>query len=86
MALVSWKAAVGGDWSTAADWSTNSVPTSADNVKFGLVGNYLVTVTHAQTANSLDFNAPGAQLVESSSRTITTGIASRATHAISRSM
>ena len=65
MALVFWRAAVGGDWSTAADWSTNTVPSPADNVEFELVGNYLVTVTNAQTANSLTFNAPGAQLIES---------------------
>jgi autotransporter-associated beta strand protein len=71
MALVFWKAAVSGDWSTAADWSTNTVPSSADNVEFDLIGNYLVTVTHAQTANSLDFNAPGAQLVESSTGKLT---------------
>jgi autotransporter-associated beta strand protein len=73
MALVTWKAAVSGDWSTAARWSTNTVPSSVDDADINLIGNYLVTVTLAEAANSLDFNAPGAQLVESSTGKLTLG-------------
>ena len=39
MALIKWKAAVNGDWSTATDWSTGTVPTAADYAAINLVGN-----------------------------------------------
>ena len=73
MALIKWKAAVNGDWSTAADWSTGTVPTIADDAAINLVGNYTVTVTSAQSATSLDFNAAGAALVESATGKLTLG-------------
>jgi autotransporter-associated beta strand protein len=71
MALIKWKAAVNGDWSTATDWSTGAVPTAADDAAINLVGNYTVTVTNAHAANTLDFNAPGALLVESATGRLT---------------
>ena len=64
MALVTWKTAVSGNWSTAANWSGGAVPSAGDDVEVALIGNYKVTVTAAEVANSLHFNAPGAQFVE----------------------
>ena len=71
MALIKWKAAVSGDWATATEWSTGTLPTAADDVAINLVGNYTVTVTNAQIANTLDFNAPGATLVQSATGKLT---------------
>src|SRR5215475_6296774 len=71
MALIKWKAAVNGDWSTATDWSTGTVPTAADDVAINLVGNYTLTVTNPHAAKTLDFNAPGALLIESATGRLT---------------
>ena len=65
MAIITWKNAVSGNWSDAADWSNDTVPTSTDEAEFLATGNYTVTVTSAETANALLFEAPGAELVES---------------------
>jgi hypothetical protein len=65
MAIFTWRAAVSGDWSDAADWSNDTVPTSLDEAEFLAAGNYTVTFTSADTANALLFDAPGAELVES---------------------
>jgi hypothetical protein len=45
MALTKWKAAASGDWSTAAECSTGTVPTAADDVAINRLGNYTVAVT-----------------------------------------
>src|SRR5580700_7639757 len=39
----SWKSAVSGSWSTAADWSSGSVPTNSDDVCITVPGTYTVT-------------------------------------------
>jgi autotransporter-associated beta strand protein len=63
MATITWKNPVTGDWTAASDWSI-SVPTSTDDAVIGQIGNYVVTITSADVANSLTFNAPGATLFE----------------------
>src|SRR5262249_6520368 len=73
MALVTWKAAVSGNWSRPANWSTNTVPAASDAVEFDLIGDYVATVTTAQTAYLLDFNTPRARLVARSTGELTLG-------------
>jgi hypothetical protein len=64
MAAISWKNPVSGDWDVATNWSTDTVPTSADDVTISASGAYTVTVSGADAANSLTFSAPSASLVE----------------------
>src|SRR5580698_8937341 len=64
MTAISWKNEVYGDWSTPADWSTNTVPGSGDAVTISISGPYVVTITSAAFANSLTFSASQASLVE----------------------
>ena len=64
MAAISWSHPVSGDWSVAADWSTNTAPTLADAVSISVAGPYIVTISSAEAANSLTFNAPQAALIE----------------------
>ena len=58
MAAISWKNPVNGDWDVATNWSTNTVPTSADDVTISGGGAYIVKVSSADMANSLTFDAP----------------------------
>jgi autotransporter-associated beta strand protein len=64
MTAISWKTAVNGDWSDAADWSTSTVPGSSDAVVISATGPYVVTITSADHANSLTFNASESGLFE----------------------
>jgi hypothetical protein len=64
MATITWKSPVNGDWSDAADWSTDTVPTSEDDVTISTFGLYTVTISNNAFANSLTFNASATQLVE----------------------
>src|SRR5262249_23206520 len=59
--------------SNPANWSTNTVPTSADDAEITLIGSYTVSVTALQAANSLEFNAAGATLLESATGKLTLG-------------
>ena len=49
MAAISWKSGtVSGDWTTAADWSTATVPGSGDDVTIAAgTGAYTVTIDSA---------------------------------------
>jgi hypothetical protein len=60
-----WKLAQNGDWSTAADWSTGTVPGSGDAVTISAAGSYIVTISSADVASTLTFNASQAELSES---------------------
>jgi FG-GAP-like repeat len=75
MTAVSWKNPVNGDWDVATNWSTDTLPTAADDVTISAPGPYIVTVgagirtgvLHFQsfpTANSLTFDAEEATLEE----------------------
>ena len=64
MTAISWRNATNGDWSVAANWSTNTVPTSADAVTISMPGPYIVTISSADRANSLTFNASQAALLQ----------------------
>lgn len=59
-----WKAAVSGLWTTAANWSTGIVPTSSDNVCITLGGSYTVTIEGTATAATVTVGGTaGTQLV-----------------------
>jgi hypothetical protein len=70
MAQVTWKTAVSGSWQTAGDWSTGTLPGTADNALLTLPGTYVVTSTAFEEVNSvllslhatLDISAGGFEL------------------------
>ena len=53
MATITWKNPVSGDWNAAANWSTDTVPTFGDDVTISVPGDYTVTVSSDDQANSL---------------------------------
>ena len=71
MTAINWKNSVNGDWNVAANWSTGTVPTLADAVTISASGPYIVTISSADVANSLTFNASGAALFENAGSLIT---------------
>jgi hypothetical protein len=44
MAAISWKSAVSGSWTTAADWSTGMIPAGGDDVTIQSGGSYTVSI------------------------------------------
>ncbi|MEM6264182.1 MAG: PKD domain-containing protein, partial [Bacteroidota bacterium] len=52
-ANVFWTNASGGNWSTATNWSTGSVPSATDDVFIDLNGTYTVTLDVTTSINSL---------------------------------
>ena len=73
MATISWVNSAGGDFGVAANWSTDSVPFLNDDVTVSAFGQYLVTVSDNDQANSLTFNAPQAALQENAGSLALTG-------------
>lgn len=71
MAAINWKNPANGDWNVAANWSTGAVPTLADAVTISVAGPYIVTISSADVANSLTFNASEAALFENAGSLIT---------------
>ncbi len=71
MTAINWKNSINGDWNVAANWSTGTVPTLADAVTISASGPYIVTISSADVANSLTFNASGAALFENAGSLIT---------------
>ena len=67
MANVSWTSAVTGQWSNAADWSTDTVPNGGSAVTIAAVGTYIVTIssTTVASAASLTLSATSATLADS---------------------
>jgi hypothetical protein len=61
---INWTSSADGDWNVAANWSTDSVPTSSGDVTIAAPGAYTVTISSGDEADSLLFDAPGAMLVE----------------------
>src|SRR5208282_6745383 len=53
MAPVSWKNAVSGNWTVAANWSTGAVPGASDDATIGLSGSYTVSITSPITVGSI---------------------------------
>ena len=73
MAAINWKNPANGDWNVAANWSTGAVPTLADAVTISVAGPYIVTISSADVANSLTFNASEAALFENAGSLTMTG-------------
>jgi hypothetical protein len=74
MTAITRRSGVGGEWSTAADWSSDSAPSGTDDVTISATGHpsYNVAVSSAETAHSLPLTAVGATLVVSSTLAIGT--------------
>ncbi|MDE8343538.1 MAG: hypothetical protein POG24_06940, partial [Acidocella sp.] len=53
MAKATWTNNAGGDFANAANWSTGSVPGSADDALLTAIGTYTVTSSQNETVNSL---------------------------------
>ena len=59
-----------GDWSTASDWSTGTVPGPSDKAVIAAPGSYTVTVSTPEAVGSVLLNDPGAILDIQSSGTL----------------
>ena len=68
----SWANASGGDWGTAANWSSATVPTSSVAATIGLAGAYTVTITAPEAAQSLSVTDAGATVSDTSTLSIGT--------------
>jgi len=66
----SWKSAVSGNWTTAADWSTGVAPTSSNDATIAVAGTYTVTISSAVAAKSLTINDANATVADSSGGTL----------------
>ena len=79
MAAISWTFGIPGDWATAADWNSDTVPGSGDDVTINAAGTYTVTVgTTAEVAHSLTLDASGATLSITKALTVATALAAEA--------
>lgn len=70
MGLVSWLSGIFGDWNTASNWSTGSVPGSGDNAVIAAAGTYDVTLFGQGDAASLSINAAGATFYDAGALTL----------------
>jgi hypothetical protein len=53
LSTVSWIASTGGQWSTAADWSSGVVPQAGDDVVINKAGNLTITLAGSTSVNSV---------------------------------
>src|SRR5689334_11772823 len=75
LTAISWNNAAGGDWNVASNWSTNSIPTSADDVSITLAGSYSVTLGANATVRTLTLGGvSGAQTLAVSNSTLTLNV------------
>src|SRR5688572_9589226 len=73
-ATVSWVNPVSGNWNTAANWSSGSVPGAADDVVISAVGTYTVTLNVNASVNSLTIGAAsGTPSLANANQTLTIG-------------
>jgi hypothetical protein len=80
-----WTNTSGGNWSTAANWSPNAVPTATDSAFITNSGNYTVTVNASATVARLtlgDTNATGLQKLTVNAGTFTITNLTAATNSI----
>ncbi|HXU99205.1 MAG TPA: autotransporter-associated beta strand repeat-containing protein [Caulobacteraceae bacterium] len=73
MTAISWANGVTGDWNDASKWNFGFVPTAADDVEINNAGIFTVSVTTADVANSLTFDAVNAILSESTAGSLDIG-------------
>ena len=52
-ATITWTNTAGGNWSTAANWSPNQVPSGTDDAFITNNGTYMVTINATATAGTL---------------------------------
>jgi hypothetical protein len=72
MTAIKWKTGVNGDWATAADWSTGTVPWAGDDVTIDATGKFTVTISKVEAAHSLVLNSATATVADNSTLTIGT--------------
>lgn len=58
-AEISWTNVAGGNWTAAANWSPNQVPTTGDIATITNVGNYIVTLDANATVSGLNLGGTG---------------------------
>jgi hypothetical protein len=72
-ATYTWANTAGGNWSVAANWSPNGVPSSSDTAKITAVGTYTVTLDENANVNNLTIGGAGsgAQTLQGNSFNVT---------------
>jgi autotransporter-associated beta strand protein len=73
MTTVFWTNGVTGNWNDKTKWNTGLVPTAADDATINNAGIFTVSVTTADVANSLTFDAANATLSESTTGSLNIG-------------
>jgi hypothetical protein len=73
MATIHWRTGISGAFTTAFDWSTNTVPTAGDDVAIDAAGTYTVTVSASRTIRSLRTVSTATLAVTGGTFTITNG-------------
>ncbi|MFN0152174.1 MAG: hypothetical protein ACKVU1_15840 [bacterium] len=74
-AALTWNNAAGGTASTAANWTPNQVPTSADDLTFNIANTYGVTFNSSTTASRTHtYRAGTVSVTASSPHTVSNGI------------
>jgi uncharacterized repeat protein (TIGR01451 family) len=79
---VHWINGAGGTWTNAANWNTGTVPAPGDNAFIDASGTYTVTLTSAQTVQSVTVGSgiSGAQTLQISGAALTINAASTVTN------
>jgi hypothetical protein len=73
VALFTWKDAQNGDFDTAANWLSGSVPTATDDVAISAAGTYTVTSSTSNTVNTLEIAASATLAVAAGTFAINNG-------------
>jgi hypothetical protein len=71
----SWTNTAGGDWGTGSNWSTGLSPTSSTAATIAAAGNYTVTITSPEAAQSLSIADTGVTVSDTSTLSIGTTLA-----------
>ena len=71
---VNWLGGATGSWNTAADWSTNSAPTTSDNAVIANLANTFEVTASNDVAQSLLLTAPNGTLLVTGGLTVNTAI------------
>ena len=79
MAIINWNGG-NGNWSTAVDWSTDTVPGSSDAAVIAASGGYTVSITASISVGSIAINDTGATLADLGSG-VTVSVAATLTNA-----
>jgi len=70
LATISWISTTGGDWSDGANWQGGVVPGPADDAVMSLSNAETITVSMAETVQSVSFDDPAATFIETALGTL----------------